>query len=86
MILILLLNGVVTTDLVFVVFDDNVLMRVEDMFAVFTIFVRLQLTNESYNSDERGVLTLSKAKTETRLILDIKSKNTEARTPQRQII
>lgn len=41
MISILLLNGVVTTDLVFVVFDNNVLMCVEDMLAVFTIFVRM---------------------------------------------
>ena len=63
MISILLLNGIATTDLVFVVFDNNVLMCVEYLFAVFTIFVRMQLTHEAYNGDET-VSTLSETKTE----------------------
>lgn len=52
MISILLLGGVATADLVFVVFDNNVLMCVEDMLAIFTIFFRMQLTHEAYNSNE----------------------------------
>ena len=63
MISILLLNGIATTDLVFVVFDNNALMCVEYMFAVSTIFVKRQLTHEAYNGNET-VLTLSETKTE----------------------
>ena len=63
MISILLLNGIATTDLVFIVFDNNALMCVEYMFAVFTIFVKRQLTHEAYNGNET-VLTLSETKTE----------------------
>ena len=63
MVSILLLNGVATTHLVFVVFDNNVLMCVEDVFGVFTIFVRMQLTHEAYSSD-KSVLKLTKIKSE----------------------
>lgn len=56
MICILLLDGIATTDLIFVVFDNNVLMCVENMLATFTIFFRMQLTHKTYSSDERVLI------------------------------
>lgn len=63
MISIILPDGVATTNLVFVVFDNNVLMCVEDMLAVFTTFVRMQLTHKAYSINET-LLQLSKIKKE----------------------
>lgn len=48
----LLLNGKETTDLVIVVFDNNILMGVKNMLAGFAIFSRRQLSHKAYNNNE----------------------------------
>ena len=41
-----------STNLVLVVFNDNVLMCVKKMLLVITVLVRMLLTNKTYNIDK----------------------------------
>lgn len=44
----MILDGLKSADLIFVVFNNNVLMCIKHMLVIIAVFIGMQLTNKAY--------------------------------------